>query len=190
MSIADKRLSHIAGLLLITSLFYACGQRDQESLLDRAYQLGEQYRWREAMPLVKAHLIAHPGDPAGHYLLGRCYLHDPNPYLVMAEGEFRTALYAFQRTRNHGRLARYMSAGEFEAAIHRELARTDMRRAREAMTLGLSPRLVRTHLERALESVRQGRAIAPDDPALREMEETLEAGLRDLSGQGQAPREP
>ncbi|HEX72113.1 MAG TPA: hypothetical protein ENN65_02235 [Candidatus Hydrogenedentes bacterium] len=190
MSIADYRLRNIAGLVLVAALLCACGQSGEESLLDRAYQLGEQYRWREAMPLVKAHLIAHPGDPAGHYLLGRCYLHDPQPFLVIAEGELRTALHAFQRIRDHGALARHMSAVEFEAAIYRELARSDMRRTREAMNLGFPPSLVRPHLERALEAVRQGRAIAPDDPGLREMEETLEAGLHGFPGEGEPSGEP
>lgn len=179
MSIADSRLMRIAALVLLAAAMGACGQRGQETPLLRAHQLGEQYRWGEAMPFAKAHLTAHPGDPAGHYLLGRCYLHAPQPYLVMAEGELRTALHGFQRTRSVGGLAPYMSPAQFEAAIYRELARTDLRRAHEAITLNFAPAFIRMHLQRAFDAVQTGRAINPEDAILREMEETLSALLQE-----------
>ncbi len=143
--------------------------------LAQAYALGEKYHWQEAMPLVKGHLLSHPEDPAGHFLLGRCYLHHPVPYLMVARGEFETALFRLQQAPSPGGLAGIMTAQQLEAAIHRELARTLMRWSREALNARLPQPAIMQSLRQALDEVNKGRALDPESPLLKEMEDTLKS---------------
>jgi len=164
----------LAGALCATA---GCQRPAGDEILEQAYQLGEQYRWPDAKPLVRAYLLDHPDDAAAHYLWGRCYLHNSTPYLALAEGEFKTALNLFRRNNNLGILAEHFNPSQFEAALHRETARVYMRWIHEAEQQGLPAALVRTRLERALDEVRQGRALDPDSTVLKEMEQTLEGYL-------------
>lgn len=151
-----------------------CQRPAGDDVLIQAYQLGEQYRWPEAKPLIRAYLLDHPDDAPAHYLWGRCYLHNSTPYLALAEGEFKTALNLFRRNHDLGVLAAYLEPQEFEAVLHRETARVYMRWVHEAMQQSMPAPLIRSQLERALDEVRQGRALDPDSKALKEMEQTLE----------------
>ncbi len=164
------------GLLLgVTGCWGGCRGSGAADALAQAYALGEKYHWQEAMPLVKGYLLAHPEDPAGHFLLGRCYLHNPVPYLMVARGELETALFHLQQAPSPGGLTGIMSTQQLEAAIHRELARTLMRWSREALNARLPQPVVMQSLRQALDEVNKGRALDPESPLLKEMEETLKS---------------
>jgi len=171
------RVRNACAFVMLTGALCAtagCQHPAGGEILEQAYQLGEQYRWSDAKPLVRAYLLDHPDDAAAHYLWGRCYLHNSTPYLALAEGEFKTALNLFRRNNDLGILAAHFNPAQFEAALHRETARVYMRWVHEAAQQGLPAAFIRTQLKRALDEVRQGRALDPDSTVLKEMEQTLE----------------
>jgi len=158
----------------------ACGDPPGDGILLAASRLGEAYRWEEAKPLVTAYLQYHPEDAAAHYLLGQYYLHAARPNLIIALGEFHTALNRFRRGRTAGALGALMSPVEFEADIHRRIALAHMRMAREALKAGLPPPVAQPQLVQALDHVRKALALTPDVKVLREMKETLERYIEPL----------
>ncbi|HPO12097.1 MAG TPA: hypothetical protein PLI09_01525 [Candidatus Hydrogenedentes bacterium] len=161
-----------------------CKRTATDTLLKQAFALGEKYQWQEAMPLVKQFLLSHPDDPAGHFLLGRCYLHNASPHLVLAKGEFETALVHLQQTQEHNGLSEILTANQLGAAIHRELARTMMRWSREAMQAGFPGPIIEEPLRHALDEVKKGLELDPDSKPLKEMEETLKPLLEHNSHPG------
>ncbi len=171
--------------LLLALCAAGCTREDPEALLERAYALGQDYAWQEARPLVVEYLHARPDSPAGHYLLGRCYLHRATPALRIALGEFDTAAAALERNGGAHHLDDGMTTEQFRAALHKETARVHLRWCHEAMEHGLPEAGIRVRLEAALERVRRGRALDPEDAGLAEMEETLTGLLRGRgAGQG------
>jgi tetratricopeptide (TPR) repeat protein len=173
------RVGFRAGWLgvLLAAAIAGCRGGERHDLIAQAHALGAQWRWEEAQPLVKAYLIQHPEDPSGHFLLGRTYLHQQPPYLTMAEGEFETALALFRKRGDCGGLAEALPGAEFESAVHREIARAQLRWAYEAMRVGIPFSRIRPRLEKALDNVQQGRALTPDSEPLAEMEQLLRAYL-------------
>lgn len=164
----------VFGLCLgCTAFSGGCNRTATDALLKQAYALGEKYQWHEAMPLVKQYLLSHPEDPAGHFLLGRCYLHNAVPHLVMAKGEFETALARLQPSQEQGGLSGILTTNQLGAAIHREMARTMMRWSREAMQAGFPGPIIEEPLRQALDEVEKGLALDPDSQPLKEMAETL-----------------
>jgi len=177
-------------LLAVSFLATGCRRSPGEDVLLDSYRLGQQHRWNQALPHVKAYLIEHPDDAAGHYLLGQCYLHVPAPHLTIANGELQTALNCFQRTRDLGVFASLMTPNKFESDIHRRSALVYMRMVREGMTHGLPPGLLRPQLARALEHVRRARALDPASPILEEMEEALVRTSEELEREPGLPHRP
>ena len=149
-------------------------------VLNSAWEWGEAYRWPEAGALARAYLLDDPGNAPAHFLLGRSYLHVNPPWLILAEGELRMALRCFQESRDLGALADRFTPSQFEAAIHRELARTEMRWMREAVVRNVPSHLLQPRIDSALDEVGKGRALDPDCPVLADMESTLEAYKRPM----------
>ncbi len=150
-----------------------CRDRPDETSLVNAYHLGEGYRWEEAMPMVRAYLLARPDSAPGHFLWGCCYLHGPAPFLEIARGELEYALVLLHRSHDLGPLGALLREAQFEAQIQLKLALVYMRRAHQAISNGIPPRLVDQQLGNALEHVRLGRALDPGSSTLAEMEQTL-----------------
>jgi len=142
-------------------------------LMDQAYQLGLQYHWAEAQPLVKQYLLWHPGDASAHFLLGRSYLHQNRPYILAAEGEFNLALRLYEENGQTGALTKFLTPPQFEASIYRELGRLEMRLIYEAERAGLPEPQIQSHIEKALGYVRKGLALDPNSDVLSDMEKTL-----------------
>lgn len=134
--------------------------------------LGKENRWPEAMPLAKHLVLAWPDAPGGHYLLGKAYLHRPDPQLLHAEGEFKTALALHRRS---GSLDAVLepNANAFLLALYRDLALVDFRWIREAMGFNLPPAVIRDKLLEARQHVEKGLAINPQDSFLLEMQTTV-----------------
>lgn len=155
-------------------LLGGCGAVPQaaDTMANAVMDLGKANRWSDAMPLAKDLVIAYPGAPGAHYLLGKAYLHRPDPQLLQAEGEFKTALALHQR---NGSLVAVLEpdANAFALALFRDLALVDFRWIREAMGFNLPPAAIRDKLLEAQANVEKGLAINPEEPFLLEMQSTV-----------------
>lgn len=159
-----------AAVLLVVA---GCAKQKDEALLKRAYALGQEYAWEEAKPLIVDYLHRRPGSPAGHYLLGRYYLHRASPALAIALGEFEVAAADLRRRDGAHGLEQEMTTRQFRAEIHKEAARAHLRWCHAATEHGLPKNLIRKRLKAALARVRRGRALDSQDEGLAEMETTL-----------------
>lgn len=139
-------------------------------------ELGKQNRWADAMPLAKQLVLAYPDAPGGHYLLGKAYLHRPDPQLNQAEGEFKTALALFERSNSLDAVLE-PSADAFALALYRDLALVDFRWIREAMGFNLPAGLIRDKLIEARGHVEKGLKINPAEAFLLEMQTTVQEYL-------------
>lgn len=138
-----------------------------------AWQLVSDRNFDAALPLLRARLERHSGDPAAHYLFGKCHLHRPNANTTIALGEFETALHFFGLPGGADHLAGAMEPAAFAAAVHRDAGLSLMRALYEAVDRGMPPQLAGTVVERALVHVSRGLEHAPGDEYLLEMRETL-----------------
>ncbi len=168
----------LAALCAVLLALAGCQPVPGDETLLEAYRLGKrEARWDLAMPLLKVYVNAHPHDVGGHFLLGQAYLHSTGRWLLIAEGELRTALARYQFTKQAGPIAQILEPKPFEAAIHRELALLYMRMAHEAMAAGGAEGaegFAQEQLRRALDHTRLGRQLDPDAAYLRQMEDLLE----------------
>lgn len=158
---------------LLSGAVSGCGGDDGDRDMDAAWQLVMARDFDGALPLVKTRLERHPGDPAAHYLLGKCHLHRQNANTTIALGEFETALLFFDLPEGPELLGGRMEPDAFRAAVHRDAGLSLMRALYEAADRGLPPSLMGTVIERALAHVNRGLESAPEDEYLREMRETL-----------------
>lgn len=160
------------------------------SVLAEAWALGQESRWSEAAPLLKAWLQANPESVAGHFLYGQVFLHVPNPRFAVAIGEFRLAKALAERAGEIGDLAGFMTAREFEVAFHEKLALAHLRMAYEGIRLGFPERLIRQQLELSLEETQAGLELEPGRSFLLELEETLMEELKAPVAPPGTPRGP
>ena len=158
-----------------------CPELVPESVLAQARQLGDEHKWDEARPFIKAYLLDHPEDVSGHFLLGRSYLGLAKPYLTQSIGELRMAETL---TLADGALGVFsdQSREEFLSTIYQEIGRTHMRRVYEGINFGISPVQLKGFLEEALASVKRGLELQPDSGFMKEMEKTLLDLLVEVDG--------
>jgi len=176
----------LSGLLALAAAALAQGcarPAPPEALAAAVWTQGQENRWGEAMPQAKACVLARPDDAGAHYLLAKCYLNRPDPHLNQAEGELRFALALFERTGSPG-LVEDLVEGSFEAALHRDLALTCLRWAREGIRLRLPPDAILAKLRESRDHVGRGLAIDPQNKFLNELKEELD-GI--TSGEGKPP---
>jgi hypothetical protein len=140
------------------------------------YRLGESGKWGDAMTRAKQLALAYPEQAGAHYLLGKAYLHRPEPHLVQAEGELKTASALLARNGKLDAVA-WGTEPEFELALRRDLALVDFRWIREAMRFNLPATEIRNKLIEARAHVEAGLKIDPEDAFLGEMRGTIEKYL-------------
>jgi len=128
-----------------------------------------------ALPVVKTFLQENPGDPAGHFLLGKCFLHRSSANTTIALGEFETAIALQAAAPESGFPEAGLDTGpSFAAALHRDAALALMRAVYDASGTGIPVSLTLPALRRTLDHVRKGLEYAPGDAYLMEMLGTLE----------------
>lgn len=148
---------------------------DDAEALRTAWALLAERNPDAALPVVKGFLQCHPGDPAGHFLLGKCFLHRADANTTIALGEFETAIALHSSAPDKGFPEAGLDTGaSFAAALHRDAALSLMRAVYDASGTGVPLSLTLPALRRTLDHVRKGLEHAPDDAYLREMLETLE----------------
>jgi hypothetical protein len=160
---------------LLAAAFAGCRQEAGPEVLQQAWKLAAARQVNDALPLVKDYLARHPGDAAGHYVMGRCYLNRPDANTTLAKGEFETALYCFEKNRDLNVLAPGMTADQFQSALHREIALALMRALYEGDSQGVPGQLMYPVLDEALRQVREGLRFDPASGFLQDMERSLEA---------------
>lgn len=166
-------------LLLVAGAFAGCaGQtpsdRDAKALRTAWAFLAERNP-DAALPVVRAFVQENPGDPAGHFLMGKCFLHRSNANTTIALGEFETAIALHSSAPDKGFPEAGLDTGaSFAAALHRDAALSLMRAVYDASGTGVPVSLTLPALRRTLDHVRKGLEHAPDDAYLREMLGTLE----------------
>jgi len=163
-----------------------CSARPSPEVLVEAWELGEQNRWQEAVPLLKSWLIANPESVAGHFFYGQAYLHVRHPRFALAIGQIRLARSLAEAQGGIGDLSPFMDEHSFHVSFHEKLALAHLRMAYEGINARFPDHMVRRQLELSLEEVVAGLKLDPQRAFLQELEETL---LEELA-QDRAPRRP
>lgn len=161
--------------------------RDTEALR-KAWAFLAERNPDASLPFVREFLQRRPGAPAGHYLLGKCFLHRSSANTTIALGEFETAIALHSSAPDVGFPEAGLDTGpSFAAAMHRDAALALMRALYDATGTGVPLSLTLPALQRALDHVRKGLEQAPEDAYLLEMLGTLEGLGRPASPE--RPRE-
>ena len=162
-------------LMALPITMAGCGKRPDDSLVSQAFELSEQRRVNEAIPLIKKYLQTHPDDAVAHYIYGKCWLHRTDAFTTLAKGEFETALALFERNKDLGIFRDKMTPNFFRASLHRDTALALLRAVYEAEGVGVMPPMMMKVLNLAAEHVRKGLLYDPGDAFLMEMKQTLES---------------
>lgn len=159
-------------------LFAGCGRPAYDpGLLKEAAALGEEQRWDEARPFIKAHLVRHPDDPIAHYYYGLSYLHLGAPQLTLAEGELLTAQALLSRDIIPTEEVTGMEYFKFKGVLHQKTALVYMRAFREALRFNVPPEYSRELLIKAAEQVDLGLKCNPASVPLKEYRDFLQETL-------------
>ena len=158
-----------------------CPPARDPKLFEQAEFLILEQRFEEAIPVLKAFLVAYPRHSGAHYYLGRCYFASPrNFWFAIAEGEIQTALKLFERDGKKSTIARF-SDTYFEFICHLDIAKI---RLRQAMFLAENTgefHAARLLLEQAAHAIDHARQIAPDSPDIPNMQQLVDQFRRSLT---------
>jgi hypothetical protein len=170
------------GLGVVLIMLSGCGRSPQydPAPLRQAAALGDEQRWDDARPLIKAHLLKFPEDAAGHYFYGLSYLHLAEPELTIAEGELLTALALLRPEDPHIQAATGMDYATFKGSLHQKTAMVYMRAFREAIRLNIPMELTRDLLTKAMEQTELGLDSNPTSHLLKEYKDFLEETLQGI----------
>ena len=156
-----------------------CGRSVYDpKLLREAAALGEEQRWDEARPLVKAHLLDHPDDAIAHYYYGLSFLHLARPQLALAEGELLTAQALLSPESSPTEAAANMEYFTFKGVLHQKTALVYMRAFREAMHRDVPFEYAQDLLVKAAAQVDLGLKSDPKSHALKEYRDFLQETLK------------
>jgi len=117
-------------------------------------------------------LCRHPDSVAGHYLLGKSYLHRPDANTTIAKGEFETALMLLEEGAELDVPSDASPMEDMRAVLHRDIALALMRALYDGAAL-VPPAVAIPVAYRALWHVREGLKYNPASAYLREMEKAL-----------------
>jgi len=168
------------GLLLVACMLLAgCGEEPYDpSLLREAATIGEQQRWEEARPLIKAHLLRYPNDAMGHYYYGLSFLHLRDPQLTLAEGELLTAQALLSQDETQTEAAAEMEYFTFKGVLHQKTAMVYMRAFREALRLNAPLEYGHELLLKAASQVDLGLKSNPKSDLLKQYRDFLQETLK------------
>ncbi len=178
----------LLGSLFLAALPIGGCSAENENLLERGEYLMLEARWREAVPVLRAHLLRNPRDPGAHFYLGRAYLVDTLPLLAHAEGELKTALYLFHEQGGQSPIERFDDT-YFELACHLELSKVHLAVVQMVMNAGGQRELLERALEQCEEHLDAARSIDPESPDVEQLE-TLLSDLRGVIDEDAPPRRP
>lgn len=122
-----------------------------------------EQRFDEAIPVLKRHLIEHPGDAGAHFYLGRAYLFCSKPWLMVAQGEIETALAYFTAQGKKSSIPRF-SDTYFEQICYIESAKVHLQQIRVLANLGVSADEIEPYVDKVAELTDEARTIDPTLP--------------------------
>jgi hypothetical protein len=159
--------------------------------LARADYLLREARYSDGAEAAKQHLLRHPEDAGGHFLLGRAFLTTNN--LVLAQGEFETALHFFYKNGKQNPLPRFEDAEYFELICHIEMTKVFQKQFVFMLDMGVGKEALAERLTRWRASNAAAKAINPDRPELAQddeliaMADALIKGMVGRPGNGNGP---
>jgi len=163
----------VAGMLAVLLLPACSGQDDQ---LRRRFEaawaacLGGECAAQEK--IAREWLCRHPSSVAGHYLLGKSYLHRPDANTTIAKGEFETALMLLDEGIQPDLPENAPLSEDIRAVLHRDTSLALMRALYDGAAL-VPDAVALPVAELALRHVRAGLKYNPQSAYLREMETAL-----------------
>jgi hypothetical protein len=174
-------------LLALCGMLPGCAAPPDETpkaLMAQAEFLVREARWAEAIDALQRLLRQQPTHSGAHFYLGRCWLNVPRfneregPWLVLAEGELRLASQLFEQQGRTSSIERF-SDEYFEVICNVERAKVYLK---QLNFLAANPgRLAGATVETVIDELRQAvdaaKAIDPDSPDVRTLENIL-ADLR------------
>jgi len=158
--------------------------------INHAHDLAREGQWDQAMQLCREYMIALPGDPVGHFLLGQCYLYGPRLQLTQAAGEFETALAIHDRTGSMGAWQGRVESSDFSYRVFKLRAVVELRIVREGITLLLPRSFIEQHILACLSEIRRALELFPGDTFLIEMKAETEKLLEELKITPPPPSQP
>lgn len=176
-----------AALCCVLSL-QGCGKDASERPpLTRAWGHCEAREFAAAFQLLHEYLVRNPEDPAGHYLLGKCFANRTPRELTRAKGEFDMARFLHENGVRFDIPGVDMPQKDYLAEIHFETAQVLLLTAMEAGKAGISPRASAGILRTALEHTREGLVLNPVSARLAELNTVIENAIRRASGMDLSP---
>jgi tetratricopeptide (TPR) repeat protein len=158
------------------------------NLLEEADSMLRDQQYEEAEKTIKQHLLANPNDAGGHFLLGRVYSYpDDERYLVLAEGEFRTALFYFEQSGKKNPIPRFEDPTYFELITHIEIAKIYLRQLDILFELKAPLYSIRNRLKAMRDELNEAREVDPDAPDLKHFESIYEELAEQI---GEGPSDP
>jgi len=166
---------------IIALTLVSCPSEPQPDLLAKADAMlleigadaeGNEEKFREVIDVLRRFLMQNPHHPGGHFLLGRTHLRLNN--LVVAEGEFRTALYWFEQRGKENPIPRFSGAEYFEIICHVGIAKAHFVQFLYLRDLGASKAALRNRYEGLKEVLAKVKSIDPDQPDVQNFENILE----------------
>ncbi|MBI4556182.1 MAG: hypothetical protein HY706_01240 [Candidatus Hydrogenedentes bacterium] len=172
-----------------------CSSAPKEDLLKRADELTRDTRYSEAIPVVKRHLLEFPADPGGHFLLGLCYLHGyhpvtkrPEPWIMIAKGEFETALDCFRANGKRSTIERFNDQ-YFELRCYLEISKIGIKQIDYllknpgAMAPDELHGILRPIVRSCRKACAEAKRVAPDSPDVKWIDENIIPSLDALEAQ-------
>ena len=179
----------VAAILTFAACIVGCPAPEPEvDLLAIADEQCLNQQWDAAVDTLRDHLIMFPDDAGAHFLLGRA--HAALGHLVIAEGEFETALAYFVANDRQNHLPRFEDPQYFELINHVELCKVYQRQFLILFDLGADKGALRDRVQHWAQSLRDAREVNPEAPELEVFERLLFQARTILKELPAGPRSP
>ena len=185
-----KALAAAAFLCCAPSLPGCEADAPKKPPLTRAWGHCEAREFAKAFQLLREHLVNNPNDPAGHYLLGKCFVNRSPRELTRAKGEFDMARFLHESGFVFEIPGVDMSQPQYLAETHSETAQVLLLTAIEAGKAGISPRASVGILRTALDHAQKGLELHPASGRLAELSTVIQGAIRGASSTDAFPAPP
>ncbi len=171
-------LGVVFGIAVVAGSAARSPSEQDRDWLEEGRALCREGRWEDAIPPLNRHLLEYPDDAhrnaAAHFYLGQCYLLGEKPFLVVAEGEYKTALRCYHEGGATSPIPEF-SDQYFELRCHLELAKVYLKLYQSAEAYGASAAVFEGLLDRLRETAREARKVDPESGDVLSLEDIIES---------------